>query len=168
MKEGHACILEEVLENHHVIKAFHPSSLNTVRMVTCIDNNGKFHIVVSLIRIGSGEAVIDNVKGGGMMCSIYPDNGIICSDAYDMSGHRYKSHPDSGILFVGTQIPRWNEVLEYVEKLARHVPDARYVGWDIVITEAGIDVLEGNIPPDENITQIARGEGVWNEMQSYV
>ena len=168
VKDGHSYLLEEIVKNHPVIKAFHPSSLNTVRMVTCIDSKGDFHIVSSLIRIGSGDAVIDNAKGGGMMCPIYPDNGIICGDAYDMSGHRYKRHPDSDLLFVGTQIPRWNEVLDYTEKLARHVTYARYVGWDIVITENGIDVLEGNIPAGENITQIARGEGVYEELKSYV
>ena len=168
VERGSSFLLEEVVTNHDKLKAFHPKSLNTIRMVTCIDHKGEFHIVASLLRIGSGNAVIDNAKGGGMMCPIYPENGIICGEAHDMSGHRYKRHPDSGILFVGYQIPCWNDVLAYTEKLARHVTDARYVGWDIVVTENGLDVLEGNIPAGENITQIARGEGVWNELKSYV
>ena len=166
--QGQSFLIEQVVENHHEIKTLHPASVNTIRMVTCIDNNGVFHIVASLIRMGRGGAVIDNAKGDGIMCPIYPDNGIIYGDAYDLSGHRYKKHPDTGIVFVGLQIPRWNELLDYCEKLARHVPNARYVGWDIVVTENGFDVLEGNIPAGENITQMARGEGLWKEMLSYL
>lgn len=168
VRKGKSFLVEEVIENHKSIKVLHPSSLNTIRMVTCIDKYDKFHVVASLIRVGRGDSVIDNAKGGGMLCSIYPENGLICSEAYDLSGHQYKRHPDTGILFVGYQIPEWDKILKYTERLARHVPEAKYVGWDIVVKEDGLDVLEGNIPPDENISQLARGEGLWHEMRSYL
>ena len=48
----------------------------------------------------------------------------------------------------------WEDVLQVVFSLAKEFTEARFVGWDIVLTTNGIDVLEGNIPPDEGLCQI--------------
>ena len=38
--------------------------------------------------------------------------------------------------------------------LALEEPKARFVGWDVVMTDHGFDILEGNIPPAEELTEL--------------
>ena len=52
-------------------------------------------------------------------------------------------------------------------EIVYYEPDARYVGWDLAIAQNGIELLEGNIPPGEDITQIASGCGLWYKMQAW-
>ena len=47
-------------------------------------------------------------------------------------------------------------------------PGARYVGWDIALTPGGIELLEGNIPPGQDLTQIATGCGIWYKMLNWI
>ncbi len=44
-------------------------------------------------------------------------------------------HPVTGEVIVGFQIPFWNQIIELVKELAYVVPQVRYVGWNIAITE---------------------------------
>ena len=48
----------------------------------------------------------------------------------------------------------WNYAKQLVLDLALEVPEARFVGWDVVLTEKGFDILEGNIPPGEELTEL--------------
>ena len=38
----------------------------------------------------------------------------------------------------------WNKVLRMIEKAAARVPKIGYVDWDVVITENGPVIIEGN------------------------
>jgi hypothetical protein len=79
----------------------------------------------------------------------------------------YDVHPYSKIKFDGYEIPRFKECVELIRELAFEEPEARYVGWDLAITPKGIELLEGNIPPGEDITQIATGHGMWYQMLNW-
>ena len=71
--------------------------------------------------------------------------GIIVTEAIDKKYNRYKVHPDSGKPFVGTQIPRWNELVKIVEMAHRSLPSRhRYVGFDFALSEKGWQLIEGN------------------------
>ncbi len=53
-------------------------------------------------------------------------------------------HPVTGEVIVGFQIPFWNQIIELVKELAYVVPQVRYVGWNIAITEKRPILIEGN------------------------
>jgi hypothetical protein len=57
---------------------------------------------------------------------------------------RYEAHPESGARIAGVFLPFWTEVREGLLEVCRAVPFLRYVGWDIIITEDGFKILEGN------------------------
>ena len=59
----------------------------------------------------------------------------------------------------------FDKCVSVVKEVAYYEPDARYVGWDLAITPNGVELLEGNIPPGEDITQIASGCGLWYQNQ---
>lgn len=161
-KEGY--ILEECIENVDSIKRIAPASLNTIRIVTLIDKDGKLHILAALLRMGNGKDHTDNYHAGGMACPIDVNTGKLFGKAYGMECAEYEVHPLSNIKFDGYEVEGFDDCVSMVYDIASVVPDARYVGWDFAVTPTGIELLEGNIPPGEDITQIAAGRGLWNEI----
>lgn len=53
-------------------------------------------------------------------------------------------HPDTGAQIEGVQIPHWSQVKECVLALTTSFNFLVYVGWDILITDAGPCLIEGN------------------------
>lgn len=151
---GENIILEEVAVNVESIRKFSPSSLNTFRFVTCIDRKGKPHIIATAFRMGNGKSHTDNIVTGGIACYVDTETGVVVTDGLNVEGKFFSQHPFSKIAFKGFQIPRWEEGKNLVLNLAMEVPEARFVGWDVVLTEKGFDVLEGNIPPGEELTEL--------------
>ena len=49
VKSGKHYMIEEVLVNHPDIRKLNPSSLHTLRVETCIDNKGNFHLLNVLL-----------------------------------------------------------------------------------------------------------------------
>ena len=80
----------------------------------------------------------------------------------------YECHPYSQIRFDGYDIPEFKDCIKIIEEISTIEPEARYVGWDIAITPYGLELLEGNIPPGEDITQIAAGRGLWYEVNKLI
>lgn len=161
-------IVEETIENCDEIAQIAPSSLNTLRFVTVIDKYNQLHIIASLLRMGNGISVTDNYHDGGMACAIDIESGKMKGSAYGMDCISYDEHPYSNVKFDGFNIPHYFECVEAIKEIAFVEPEARYVGWDIAITPNGIELLEGNIPPGEDITQIATGCGMWFSMQEWI
>jgi len=165
--KGNKCIIEQVVCNCALLKNIAPNSLNTLRFVTVIDKNKELHIIAALLRMGNGIAITDNYHDGGMACAIDMDAGRMRGMAKGMFCASYDVHPYSKIVFDGYLIPDFFKCMDAIKELAFIVPDARYVGWDIALTPDGIELLEGNIPPGEDITQIASGCGMWYKMQEW-
>lgn len=167
MNEGVKYIVEETIENAEYIKQIAPGALNTLRIVTVIDKCQNLHIIAALLRMGNGKAITDNYHDGGMACPIDLETGRLKSTAHGMNNFSCDVHPFSGISFEGYEIKDFSKCVELVKKIAYVEPEARYVGWDFAITPNGIELLEGNIPPGEDITQIATGKGMWYEMLNW-
>lgn len=165
---GTEYIIEEKIENRKDIKALAPASLNTIRIVTVLGSQGRVNVIASLLRMGDGVNIMDNFHSGGMACVIDPANGKLKGNAYGMDFREYVSHPFSGIKFDGYTIEGFDEMLSLAKELALFEPKAHYVGWDIAVTPNGLDLLEGNIPPGEDITQIATGKGYWFEINKMI
>lgn len=165
---GGGFLLEECIENTPSIRAIAPGSLNTIRIVTMIDNTGKLRILAALLRMGDGQAFTDNYHDGGMACPIDISTSRLQTFAYGMNFKKFNKHPSSGVIFEGYYIEGFQQCLDLVSEIAFVEPNARYVGWDFAITPNGIDLIEGNIPPGEDITQIAAGRGLWYEVTSMI
>ena len=153
VREGHHCLLEEVKENVAELKALNPTSLNTIRVVTCLNSKGELHFLCTVLRMGSTDSCIDNSIGGGVTSYIDIGTGCLCSPAVDRKRQSFERHPHTGIELIGYQIPHWNKVLEFARKVAYVEPQAHYVGWDIALCSDGLELIEGNIPPGEGIIQ---------------
>jgi len=138
-------VAEEPIEQCKDMKAFHPQSVNTLRITSILHKDG-VRIWHPFMRCGMGDAIVDNYCTGGLMILIDPDTGVT-QNCIDNLGRPYETHPDTGKTLKGCQIPRWDEALELVRELARVVPKIRYVGWDLALTDTGWVVVEGNSRP---------------------
>ena len=131
-------ILEEIIKQDAEMASFNESSVNTIRIPSFITKKGEHVILNPTIRTGRKGSVVDNAGAGGITAMIDIKTGIIVTEAIDKKYNRYKVHPDSGKPFVGTQIPRWNELVKIVEMAHRSLPSRhRYVGFDFALSEKG-------------------------------
>lgn len=160
-------IVEEEITQISSLKRFHPWSINTIRIVTLYDNvNDVVHIINARIRIGNNKNNVDNLHYGGIGANIDISTGIINTEGRDSKNNKYICHPITGVQIVGFQIPYWNECIEYAKKAARHIPNVRYIGWDIVIKEDGSFILiEANDNADHDFQQLFCG-GLWHKYKS--
>ena len=113
-----------------------------------------------MIRIGRGDAVVDNGFAGGIVANIDIETGIVCSAGCNEKGERFLVHPDTKIPIIGFQIPEWKSVVDLVNKLAKVVSGNRYTGWDLAFTSNGYIMVEGNARGQFVILQMPNREGL--------
>lgn len=62
-------VVQEIVQQHPVLGSLHESSLNTVRILSFFFE-GEVYILSAIVRMGAGNARVDNVSSGGMQCGI--------------------------------------------------------------------------------------------------
>lgn len=147
-------LLEEPVIQCPEMNKLNSSSVNTVRVVSIMNDNDEVTIIATFSRIGNGK-IVDNFNSGGMTAKIDVETGIICEEAVDKEGKVYEKHPITGTTIKGFQIPYWNEAKELVKKASKLSPHIRYVGWDIGMSVNGPVLIEGNQFPGHDIYQVA-------------
>lgn len=141
-------LLEECVTACDELAAFHPASLNTLRVVT-ISNGDRCEVFGALLRMGAHGSVIDNTHAGGVYAPINIETGTIEIEAIDSQNHHYANHPDTGKPIKGFKIPYWNQIVETCKKASQTIPNIHFAGWDLcVIRDGQIEIIEGNHAPD--------------------
>lgn len=146
-------VVEDVLQQHEVMNQMNPHAINTLRIVTILNETGP-HIVYAHIRIGNSDRPVDNLHSGGMFAPIDLEKGVIQYPAYDKARHTYTEHPRTHTTIQGFAIPHWEEAKAMCLEATRIVPQMRYVGWDVAITPTGPVFVEGNNLPGYDILQM--------------
>lgn len=154
LKACGSTLVEEYIVQHCELSRLYPHAVNTLRIVSVIDNDGEPHILYAFIRIGQGGRVVDNINNGGMAAPIDLTSGCINNVAFDKDYHYYDTHPDTKVGLIGFPIPLWQEATDLVLRAARRIPQLRYVGWDVAVTENGVCFVEGNQHPGHDILQM--------------
>ena len=162
-------LIEEYITQHRDLMRLSPAGLNTVRIVTQINKAGEVDILAARIRITVHSAV-DNLYMGNMAAAIDIETGQIMLPAIysDMTKPDETVHPVTGVEIVGFQIPRWKEVIDKTIAIALHNKENRSVGWDIAITDTGVDFVEGNHDWNQNIFQMPLHKGLKHVLEPYV
>ena len=71
----------------------------------------------------------------------------------DSSGDKIFVTNNTGVKFKDLVFPGVKEAFEMCKEAALVVPEVRYVGWDVVLTEDGPLILEGNEYPSYGLIQ---------------
>lgn len=147
-------LLEAPIKQHEKMNELNPSSVNTIRIVTVMNENKGVTILTAFSRIGNGKHV-DNFNSGGMTAKIDVNTGKILEEAVNKKGEIFVKHPETGTRIKAFQIPNWNEAKNMVEEAAKLSPNVRYIGWDVAITPEGVTLVEGNQFPGHDLYQVA-------------
>lgn len=142
-------LVEEVATQCKVISELHPTSINTVRVVTL---RGK--IVVTFLRIGNFGKVVDNFNSEGLVVPIDIDTGEIKYPAVDKKHNVYAEHPYTNKRIVGVKIPNWEKVKKLCEEASTVIPEMGLVGWDVCVGEDKPFLIEGNEFPGHDVYQL--------------
>ncbi len=156
--DNNLLLLEEPIIQCEEMNKLNSSSVNTVRMVTVMNDKDEVTIIATFSRIGNGK-VVDNFNSGGMTARIDVESGKIIEDAVNKNGELFENHPLTGTKIKGFQIPNWNEAKEMVKTAAKKSKHIRYVGWDVGLSVNGPVLVEGNQFPGHDIYQVAEKIG---------
>lgn len=167
VRSGNAFMIEEKLVNHPDIAKLNPYSLQTLRVETCLDNRGEFHLLNVLLMIGTKKIIVSNCHSGGVMCHVNMKTGIVDANGFNPQGWWIDKHPESGIKFIGFKIPHIEKLETYIRAVCKVMPNARYVGWDVAVTPSGFELIEGNFCPGQ-CTQTCDGVPKYNLLKSYM
>lgn len=137
------CVVEQYIDQAYALARFHPQSVNTIRIAT-FDNLSGIKILFSIFRTGIGDTAVDNTDQGGVFASVNTENGKIQSGGYTKGGGIYQTHPDTGCVFYGFQIPYWSDLLHVVLKAAQAFPQHNYICWDFALANSGWVMVEAN------------------------
>jgi len=145
MKDNRYGVVEEFIIQHPEMNRLSPAAVNTVRIFTQLNERGGVDILGCRLRI-SINTPVDNMAAGNMAAPIDGDTGRLSGPGVfsDITKPEQEYHPVTHVRIPGFQIPFWEEILEMVKKAAQLHPQNRSIGWDVVVTENGPGLIEGN------------------------
>ncbi len=136
-------LVEEKIIQNKKISMLNKTSVNTFRIVSFFDGK-ETHILNVVFKIGNG-GVTDNFSSGSMYTFVR--DGKIIVPAIDRDDNIFYEHPISKIKIVGYEIPNYDKAINLVKECAKKIPEVKYVGWDVAITDKDAVIIEGNCFP---------------------
>jgi hypothetical protein len=145
LKESTFDLVEEFIIQHPEINNLSPSAVNTVRIFTQLTAKNEVEILGCRQRI-SVNSKVDNMAAGNLAAPIDELTGIINGPGVysDITKSDETIHPITLVKIVGFKVPYWEQTMDMVKRAALKHPQNRSIGWDIVITEKGPGLIEGN------------------------
>lgn len=142
-------LIEDTLIQNEYLDWINPKAVNNVRLVTLL-KDGEAYVVFKTLRINAGGEEVISCHDIYMTLD---DEGNILGNVVDDECNIYKKHPVTGFKFKGAKIPHMDKALELVKSAAKLVPEMRWIGWDVAITEDGAAIIEGNNYPSFGLHQ---------------
>lgn len=143
-------IVTEYLVMHEELRKIYPGSVNTIRVMVVNEHGYDPRILQTYMRIGSSSTgFTDNVGYGGICAKIEKETGRIYQPQ-TISKHVFYDcpvHPDTNTEISG-YLPNWEELRNAILSIAGYLGELEYLGFDVVLTESGVCVLEINIHQD--------------------
>lgn len=135
-------IVQEVVPQHEKLSLLHPSSLNTIRLITFNHNRlvGENICLSSVIRFGVNNKKVDNNSAGGMNCGI-TESGRLKAVAFNKLGAKEYKHPNTDVVFSDVVVPSFDKMQELVLNIHDRFPEFGLLSWDIAVREDGEPIL---------------------------
>jgi hypothetical protein len=155
---GHRHILQRRITNHRGLAALAGHGLSTIRVVTFRRPEGETGVLMACLRMPTGLLQVDNFEAGGIAAPIDLQTGVMGrAVAKDPRRGPFAAHPDSGARIEGVAVPLFRESIDTTLHAHRCFPWVPFVGWDVVVTDAGPLLLEANPNWCVELAQIVMG-----------
>lgn len=163
LSNGNA-ILSEYMFQSEFENSLYPDAANTIRIV-CAKKKGKekTHIIKAVQRIGNDACKpVDNVSAGGYASEIDLETGelgpaIAKCGPMERRMIEFDVHPDTGAQITGKVIPNWKTLKTEIIDLTNRFPYLNFVAWDVLLTEDGFCIIEGNASSGCGMFQMKHG-----------
>lgn len=161
-------LFQETIKQHPALDKMNPSCLNTIRIDTFINPDGKIDIASAYLRMSISNSHIDNISSGGCQVGVVLETGRLKKIGYALiqavGVETLTEHPVTKTVFEDFSIPFFPEVMELVVKTARLMPGLRLIGWDVAVGESGPVLIEGNSDYDMSGNDLAFGGYMANQV----
>lgn len=132
-------IIQECVIQHKELESYHPNSVNTIRTITYLRENGESVVLSSVLRMGNKGSFVDNVSSGGCTCGIQ-ENGTLRTIGYSNDMNPITHHPN-GLSFKNRVIPSYDKVVQIAKEQHCKFPHFSLLAWDFAIDKNGTPVL---------------------------
>lgn len=141
-------LVTDFVEQAAFLREVFPRATSTLRALTMVDPEGRPFIASALQRFGTSESEpTDNWRQGGLSFAVDPEDGTFglgMSRPHEGRFEWQDRHPATGVLVAGRRVPNWDVVRDGILTAAARMAFLPYVGWDVVVTDDGFSVIEGN------------------------
>jgi len=159
LKKLDGYIIQKKLLQSGIAGDIYQGSVNTMRIGTMIDPyKGEAFIAYAIHRFGSEmSGFVDNVGQGGITARIDLETGrLSMAHHYTKYGEMrvFEKHPSTSAMIFNQEIPNWQVIKRRIIEMAQKMPYLKYVGWDFVLSDDELYVLEGNVSPGLGLVQL--------------
>lgn len=161
--------VEEFVVQHTLLMQLSSSGLNTIRIITQINDHGKVDFIAARLRITINSSV-DNLAAGNIAASVDLETGVVNGPGVysDITKKSELVHPVTNLPIIGFQIPFWHKTVQMITQAALIEIGNRSVGWDIAITANGPELIEGNHNWCKLLWQLPAQKGLKPVLDAYL
>ncbi len=137
-------LFTEYLQAHSDLRKYWDGAPCTLRLMVKREKNQSPMIILSFIHFATKKSGVCNVPYG-VSCIVDVNTGVF-SDGQDRGPTELVEricHPDTNILLEG-KLPHWELITQKIIEISSYLPQLRYMGYDIIITEEGFKIIEIN------------------------
>lgn len=154
-------VVSEFVQQAAYAQAIFPGSANSIRVLTMHDEDAVPFIAAAAHRFGAqrSRGPVDNWGAGGLSAGIDLETGVLSGGVASLEFapmERHDRHPDTGAQIAGTTVANWDAIRAGILDIAAKLPFLPYVGWDVMATDHGYMIIEGNKQSDVNLLQVHR------------
>lgn len=161
---GDGFMFQELLTNERSLSQAIGPTVAGVRIVTVQTASGPRPLYAA-IRMPAPGAMSDASLGGRQVRgAVDVETGRIlrAQDMFRMSVTDQETHPVTGAVLAGLQLPHWPAAIEAVLSGHQVFAEAGILGWDVLLTDRGPVICEANANPLHETYQRPFGRGLLN------
>lgn len=159
-----AFIIEELIVQCDELSSFHPSSVNTIRIII-IKNKSVPVFLSGCLKCGREKNIVDN---NGIFVPIDFKTGKLLKYGIDEMGIKYSCHPDTNIKFEDFQIPRFEKIKLFALAIANELCSVKFMGMGIAISNNSISLIKLSESPYLISSEAFNDMGLKNKFRKIV
>lgn len=132
-------VIQEKIEQHPEMAKFHPSSVNTCRIMTARIEN-EIVLLTTFFRMGRNKSFVDNAHAGGVFCGV-DKSGKISDYALTNGLEKFYEHPNTHVKFKNFVIPEYTKMVDQCKKCHLHFLRFTIISWDVALDTEGEPVI---------------------------
>ncbi|QDI91603.1 hypothetical protein EPH95_10860 [Salicibibacter halophilus] len=164
-------LVQKAIQQHEILAAPHPYSVNTLRMVTFRWKN-EIRYLLAFARFGSNNDIRDNAgAGSGTDVRVgVTDSGEFLNVAVSQHGQTYTHHPTTGYCFADLGfIPNFDEFKQFVKDCHKSILHLDFISWDIAMGSDGKPIfIEANFAGTTPFYQLAAQKPIFGDLTDEV